>query len=382
LSVFLLAWGVFLVRQFQLDDPLLGRDFGQFYVAGRILNEHGPARLYDTGIQLQLFREIHPGRRNANLWFTGAPFLAHAFRPLAALPYPAAYAVWMLASLALYAGGLAALWPFLDHLPPPWRRVAALAAFSFWPFLAWCLYGGQVSAIAFAAVALTVRLHLSGRPFLAGLALSLCLYKPPLAAFLILVLALGKCTAMVAGFVAGAAILLALSFSSLTGYIAFLSRYAGFAAQGSAPWSTWGRLIDATHFFERLGAPPAWALGICAALSIVLALRLASAWRAAKAPWAATLAASLLCSPYTMIYDSVLAAIAILVSPPVLFRRKAFLGAVAAVYAGAIIGPTLADAIRIHPYTLALVALYLAARNKLPARAVYPGCCPNEVPDH
>jgi len=79
-----------------------------------LLNRHTPQRLYDFGLQASLFHELFPKEAaEKSIPFVHPPFVAAAFRPLALLPYPAAFLLWLLISVGLY---LAALRLVLDPL--------------------------------------------------------------------------------------------------------------------------------------------------------------------------------------------------------------------------------------------------------------------------
>ncbi len=62
----------------------LGGDFPAFYVAGNILAQRGPDRLYDQGLQSRLYHELIPGNPpNVSLPYAYPPAVAAAMRPLA-----------------------------------------------------------------------------------------------------------------------------------------------------------------------------------------------------------------------------------------------------------------------------------------------------------
>src|SRR5262249_36781880 len=90
----------------------LGSDWLAFYNAGAILNHHGGATLYDLNLQARLYHEALPDEpASVQLPYANAPFLAAILRPLAMLSYGTSYGIWVVLSLALYAGGLMLVWP-------------------------------------------------------------------------------------------------------------------------------------------------------------------------------------------------------------------------------------------------------------------------------
>ena len=153
----------------------LGEDFAGFYYAGRILNGPTPEKLYDPQTQDEAYYEIfptlrrvdeeHPGKK---LPYIHPPIVAFAFRPLARLSYPTAYAVWLGISACLYGAGLAVTWRLLPSIPTADRVVAILLALTFEPFLMECWLGGQLSAFAFLCMALAFYWEETGRPTLSA----------------------------------------------------------------------------------------------------------------------------------------------------------------------------------------------------------------------
>src|SRR5687767_15517278 len=87
----------------------VGGDFIEFYMAGRILNDHDGANLYELSVQERVCREIVPDALSLPLPFLYPPFVATAFRPLATLPYSAATFVFLLTIPLVYVAALAAL---------------------------------------------------------------------------------------------------------------------------------------------------------------------------------------------------------------------------------------------------------------------------------
>src|SRR5947207_4966402 len=79
-------------------------DFNQYYSAGKLV---GSGHLYDWDSMrsLELERDIKP------VPFGRIPAFAVGFKPLSALPYPVARALWLCASVAVLAG-FVCLWPF------------------------------------------------------------------------------------------------------------------------------------------------------------------------------------------------------------------------------------------------------------------------------
>src|SRR6266567_2275391 len=96
----------------------LGADFAGFYYAGEILNGPTPEKLYDPTTQDEAYYEIFPtARGKENLPYVHPPFVAAWFRSLTWLPYPTAYAIWLLISAGLYGAGLEVTWRVMQAMP-------------------------------------------------------------------------------------------------------------------------------------------------------------------------------------------------------------------------------------------------------------------------
>ena len=181
-----------------MGGDYLGGDFAAFYYAGDDLN-HG-TRLY----QPRAFQEVTAkGRPNEALPFLNTPFFGLLFQPLALLPYPAAYAVWMLIALAGYIFGFQLLWT-VSRLPTDQKIDALLLVLAFAPFQRYTLGAGQQAWFGFFWLALTVNLESRQKDFLAGLSLSVCLYKPTLLLLILPALLLRGRFRLLCGFAVGA----------------------------------------------------------------------------------------------------------------------------------------------------------------------------------
>jgi hypothetical protein len=193
-----LALAFLLFWPYRNDIQSGANDFLQFYAGGRLAFT---GDLYD-GARVREVQLEALGKTSDVLRFTRLPYLAALLWPLARLPYQAAWALW----IALGAAALVAfcwLWP----------RPAAVAACLSVPALVGLANGQDVTFLLLwigAAVALEHR----GRPFAAGLVLSLCASKPHLFALLPLLLIAQRRWRLATGLAAGAAAVLALSFAA------------------------------------------------------------------------------------------------------------------------------------------------------------------------
>ncbi len=360
----------------QPPSHYIGNDFAEFYVAGKILNEHAPPALYDLNLQTKLFRELHR-EGEATLWFACAPHLALAFRPFALFPYRVAYLLWILTATGLYAIGLRTLYPFLAHLRKDQRQAAILLAISFWPFAGWTLHGGQIGVLAFTICACAARLDLDGRRFWAGLALAGLLYKPSLAMLLVPLMLVRWNLRLIAGFAAGAlatvaTICIFLGSSVLRSYWGVLSMYQHFASSGYSPWENWPLLIDGNHFIRRIvDTHGPFTVILVAAVLMPPFVWLAANWRSydSSGPdrqrllWAAALTWTLVINGYATTYDSLIVVAAAFLAASVLYERPGrentaalFFVLMVLIYIASLVAPMVTDRLRVHFYTLVLAA--------------------------
>src|ERR1700733_995513 len=186
----------------------LGGDFVQFYAAGRILNQHEPAKLFDIPFLAEMEHASLPTMpKTRMLIFGNAPCIAAIFRPLAMVSYQQAYCVWLVFSAAIYLTGLLML--------VRGDRIAMLLALSTPMFTLETWIGGQISIFAFLAFALCVRWFQAQRYFLAGVALGLAAYKPSLIAIPLAMFVFGRCWSMLGGLLVSVSLVIAASFATV-----------------------------------------------------------------------------------------------------------------------------------------------------------------------
>jgi glycosyl transferase family 87 len=155
-----------------------GADFVHEYVLGKIALERNEPLLYDYQGQLQLSRQVIPGLEGESYLPIYGPQVSLLYAPFAMLPYLWATALWMFFSAAIYAACCYAVWRTTPNLRGEGSTIAilSLALPAFFNLIAF----GQNSTIALGAFVLAY-LGLRGRkPFFAGMALGLLVYKPQL----------------------------------------------------------------------------------------------------------------------------------------------------------------------------------------------------------
>jgi hypothetical protein len=314
--------GVSLLLGFEgrtfLGRPL-GGDFVEFYTIGKILNNYAPARIYDLRLAVGLQHATLPSMPETQMLVFGqAPFIAWLFRPFALLPYVWAYIAWLGFSAGLYIAGLAVLFRTVQ-LNAQDRKTGFLLALSSTPFLFETWIGGQMSVVVFAIWVLFFWCLENDRRFLAGCVLALCLFKPTLVALPVLMLLVGRRWRVLGGFTAGG-IAMALLSAATVGLEGCRAWFAALAMNGNVVAKTgevWNQAKDAgiLAFFELL--PGNQALAAVAAILVAVAAVgwLGRAWWRSDGEdrplWAATLCFTLVVSPYSPIYDTILMVVAL-----------------------------------------------------------------------
>lgn len=295
----------------------LGGDFVEFYTIGKILNTYSPARIYDLQLAVSLQHQTLPSMAETQmLVFAQAPYIAWLFRPFAWLPYAWAYVAWLGFTAALYAAGLGLLFGALG-LKREDRKTGFLLALSSMPFLFETWIGGQMAAVVFFIWALFLWCIQNERRFLAGLVLSLCLFKPTLVALPAAMLLLSRRWRVASGLAAGSLVVALISITTvgLDGCRAWARMLAFNAQVATGAGDAWHRskYVDMAAFFHLLLGRHETAAAIAMVIVGVAAVgALGRAWwRADALPsrelWAATLCFTLVVNAYAPIYDSVLA---------------------------------------------------------------------------
>jgi len=323
LVCFILPFFIVVITNHQPPDA----DFAEFYGLGRILNEYSPHDLYNYDLQKRICEEVHP-RTGGYGPLPYPPFVALLFRPATLLPYWMAYALWVLASLLLYAAGL---WMVLRRFFPnesraTWSLVYALA-FSYFPFIAYTAGNGQLATVGFCAIALALQEEERHREMTSGLALSTCLYKPTLLILILPMLLVTRRFRALGGFGLGA-LLLFVGTIPFEGFAIWSEFFRTILSFGNSSVGVTNHSIlplekyaDLTSFSSQLhgGRSP---LGIAVFLCIGLAVSgaLVRFWWIARRYgatynallWAATLTWTLLVNVYVPLYDSILVVLSLL----------------------------------------------------------------------
>ena len=284
----------------------LGGDLPAFYGAGRIVEQGQIDQLYDWQTQAEAEKGLFGDREDVFQVFAYPPFVAHAYSPLARLPYSSAYAVHTALMMAAVAATILVLRRVLPRVDR-WPLESFAVAVSFYPLYR-AVTGGQNSAVSLLILAgiywaLSVERHV-----LAGLIGGLLLYKPQLALPVIGLLALKNWRT-----IGGVAV-------TATGY------WLWGAGLGGRSWMSWwienieafnsqdqevngARSINLVGFAERfLGTGSVAAYTVGGLLAAGLTVALMYVWWSRKVPldlqMAAMVCGMLLVPLHVMFYDA------------------------------------------------------------------------------
>lgn len=295
----------------------MGSDFVQFYAAGKLLNQHQPALIYDIPTFTKLQHEVVPEMSPTQMLVFGyPPVVSELFRPFALLPYRWAYCVWLVFSLTVYASGLWLL--FRNLLRQSYRRTAFLLALSAPMYTLETWIGGQLSVIGFFAVVLFLCCFEKRWPLLAGLALGLATYKPSLVAIPAAVMLLGGCWRMLAGLGVSSALMIlgSIATAGVNGFWLWILRLRVFSAYATSnePILRRTKYVDLNSFFTVLLGASSVERAIATIATSAAFLILAWNWwrsrhqeshEARRYLWAATLTWTMMINIYVPVYDTI-----------------------------------------------------------------------------
>src|SRR5258706_2035757 len=187
-------------------------DFSSFYTAGLLVRHGEGISLYDLHEQWRLQQQFAPNVdiRQGPMPYIRPPFEALVFLPLACFSYPVALAIWSLAKIIF-------LWLTVWLLPrprpftriyPSWLEV--VLCLGLFPVFLDLFQGQDAILLLLIVVAVLNRLQ-SGKDVAAGVILALGLFKFHLVVPIAMMIWLAGRARILAGFLPGAAALVALS---------------------------------------------------------------------------------------------------------------------------------------------------------------------------
>jgi len=285
----------------------LGGDYPEFYAAGKLV-DHGHAdRLYDLDAQTAA-QAPYIGHDGGVLAFGYPPHVAWVYGLLARLPYRLSWLVHTALMALAAAASIVLLQPFLQRLRGFTLPLIALAL-TFLPLAVGSMLG-QNTALTMVILCAAARLFHERRELSAGLVLGLLLYKPQLAAPLLLLLfaalswraVVGVATTAVATWCANA--------------VLFGTDWVGVWLHGLSSFGEADAASNSHNAINLVGVAEA-SLGHTTIVVVVASFAAAAiawiAWQRRSADMARALAsavpASLLLAPHVLYYDAGLLAI-------------------------------------------------------------------------
>jgi alpha-1,2-mannosyltransferase len=303
LVLFLALWSHGVVMH--LDHPT-SSDFVSFYAAGKLTLAGTPALAYDHAAHLLAEGQAtQPGATYQYFFYPPVYLLLCA--PLALLPYYVAYAAFEVLTLALFA--------MVMRTVLRQRGVAWLAPLLAFPAVWWTIGEGQ-NAFLTAALLGLFTLLIDTRPVRAGVLLGALCYKPHFGLLVPVALLAGRRWAALAGATSAVVGLVGASVLAFgwTTWHAYLLAMAGSGQVYESGTIMLAGFITPFGAARLLGwqSGSAYALqGVCA---VLMAALVALVWRrAAPLPQRAAilLVAALLAVPLALIYDQMVALLAI-----------------------------------------------------------------------
>lgn len=281
--------------------PPLGHDLRVFWTVSWITTHLGPLAAFDPATLFPIQLGFFPDYPEVGRWLYPPP-LQWVIQPLSRLPYPWAYALYVIVSVTAFAAAVsgwrrASGWPWLMVMAFPGLWVAVLAG------------QNSVLTLLLMAVALT---YSTTRPWLAGVCGGLLVVKPQLAVLLPLWwLCDRQWRALVAMIVTGAvSCILSLVWGGWALWAAFFAAVSQFNAevvqQGAG--DIWYAMPTMFAFARLHGAPLSVAYTLYVLVAVPSVLFTAWLW-ARRAPLplrvAAAVTATLLVQPYLLYYELV-----------------------------------------------------------------------------
>jgi hypothetical protein len=313
-----------------------GGDYSCFYIAGKILNDYPPSKLYDFRLQSELLHSLLPIiSLTEELPYVNPPFFALIFKPLSCLPYMVSYSAWMLVSVIMYIFGFKLFWKTLDSMPQKTSNVALLLALTFEPFLIETVFGGNSSALGFFAIALSLYFGHLKKDLISGLSLGICLYKPTFLIVILPMIVIARRTKILLGFSICSIIVVLLSaltvgFETCIQYMQFLLGVSTMTLRSEEIFRTW-KYVDIFSFSRLLfGTISPAVLILIVIASLVPFIFLIKLWwkrnslnkSSQELLKASAITLTIIINLHFAIYDSVILVLSILLTVNVLYRNS------------------------------------------------------------
>ncbi|MCU1293423.1 MAG: hypothetical protein JWP08_2273 [Bryobacterales bacterium] len=278
-------------------------DFRTFYTTGHMLRT-GNA-IYDYEAE----KSAQSALVSPNLYalpFMFPPYAALLFVPLALGSYLTGYFLFFALNLCFCGLALAVMRPYTASLGARWRPLAPLLFLSFMP-LGIALMFGQVSILLLLLYCACFALLQSGKPFLAGILLSVALIKFQIALPVALLFFIWRQWRFIAGFLCGALVLALISVRitgvkvlESYGHSLFFMSHEASNAVGEARYAMFSAQMPNLYgFFHSISRGAPWGLALTILSSLLVLL-----WAATQKPsLPLAILAGILVSYHLYLYD-------------------------------------------------------------------------------
>jgi hypothetical protein len=310
-------------------------DFSEFYAAGKIVRHGLGSSLYDLVVQAEFQLQVAP----VHAFYLRPPFEALLFVPFTYLSYRAAYAAWVIFSLALLSGAARliqshtnvtdAMLQYTRGIPVDFGLLL-IVFLTFSPIMD-CLLIGQDSVLMLMVYTLVFLALKRGRELEAGGVLACGLFKFHLVLPLAIIFALRRRGLFLLGFAGVALLLVAASVlvsgpGVLAAYPKMFLNSHNRALMGFQPEYA-ANLHGLVYLMTPANIPAAIPGTIVAALSALLLWRTAHLWKESQLElsFSAAVIAVLLTGYHSFVYDLSLLLLPVAIVCGELAKRKALL---------------------------------------------------------
>ncbi len=290
----------------------LGGDYIMLYVAGQTVADGHASELYNDQRNQERTARLFPAMDPRESWpYRYPPTVAACMSWLSQLPFRWSFFLFAAGQLMLLTYGL---WRLRSDYAVLREQPGWLWAIGGCPLVAEAIVGGQSSLLAFACIIGFLHYFRNHNNGMAGVLLALTLYKPNVAAILIVAAFIVR-PALWIGFVPTAFVGVAISLA--TSGFAGLAEYLRLGSQlASTEWgleTPFWKVHGLAPFFQWL--VPSHGKLLCATVGMGSGILVAIAWRRSQFSDNIAIAVLLCCNalfnPYVPIYDLVLLIVAV-----------------------------------------------------------------------
>lgn len=261
----------------------MGGDYPCFYIAGKMLNDYPPQKLYDFNLHNRLLHSLFPKISSSDqIPYINPPFFALIFKPLSLLPYSLSYLIWIFISIILFLCAIKLTWKTLDSMPSELFIISLLLAFSFEPFLMENILGGNCSALGLFALSLFLYFQNLDKEVASGISLGILLYKPTFLIVLLPMLCVARRTKVMLGFAVSAMMAVLLSVmmvgtETCMRYVQFLFGFSSIKLDVDQFTRLW-KYVDVFSFsrllFRHISSIALILIAVAASIPVIYSIRL------------------------------------------------------------------------------------------------------------